>query len=210
MAATEILKTNGRLFSTRYAPQATPCKHDVLDRLSLVWASGSTDNWKFLRALCRNQLFSAKAIELQAILREKKVNEMVEILRTKEGKVVDIREGLIWKMMELGTTPNIADFYPLLPRLDVQGLRKKALGCLNEIFGVWEFLIKERRESSHGHSNTKHGDFLDVFLANGFTDEQINALFLETLRLHPPVPFLLPRRATESYEVMSYRISKNS
>nr|XP_024927272.2 (S)-N-methylcoclaurine 3'-hydroxylase isozyme 1-like isoform X1 [Ziziphus jujuba var. spinosa] len=302
VAATEILKTNGRLLSARYVPQATPCKHDVLDRLSLVWASGSTDNWKFLRALCRNQLFSAKAIESQAILREKKVNEMVEFLRTKEGKVVDIGEvvfitvfdtlanlffsrdfigfrnqgiaselkELIWRMMELGTTPNIADFYPLFSRLDVQGLKKKALGCLNEMFGVWEFLIKERRESSHGHSNIKHGDFLDVFLANGFTDEQINVLFLElftagtdtttstiewamaellknreamkrvreelrreikgdsiaesnisqlpylqacikeTLRLHPPVPFLLPRRAVESCEVMSYRIPKNS
>ncbi|XP_048325463.2 (S)-N-methylcoclaurine 3'-hydroxylase isozyme 1-like isoform X2 [Ziziphus jujuba] len=266
VAATEILKTNGRLLSAR------------------------------------NQLFSAKAIELQAILREKKVNEMVEFLRTEEGKVVDIGEvvfttvfdtlanlffsrdfigfrnqgiaselkELIWRMMELGTTPNIADFYPLFSRLDVQGRRKKALGCLNEMFGVWEFLIKERREGSHGHSNIKHGDFLDVFLANGFTDEQINVLFLElftagtdtttstiewamaellknreamkrvreelrreikgdsiaesnisqlpylqacikeTLRLHPPVPFLLPRRAVESCEVMSYRIPKNS
>jgi hypothetical protein len=205
-AATEILKTHDRLLSARYVPQVTPYNDSLLDGMSLVWASGCTDKWKFLRALCRTELFSAKAIESQAILREKKVGEMVDFLGSKEGKIVNIGEivfttifntlanlffskdfldfnqgeasglkGMIRRVMQLATTPNIADFYPIFAGLDLQGLKKKAFKFINEMYGVWEVLIKERREN-HGYDVVKKLDFLDVFLANGFTDDQINTL----------------------------------
>lgn len=38
----------------------------------------------------------------------------------------------------------------------------------------------------------------------------LNACFKETLRLHPPAPFLLPHFAPETCEVMSYTIPKDS
>lgn len=205
-AATEILKTHDRLLSARYVPQVTPYDDSVRDGNSLVWASGCKDKWKFLRALCRTELFSAKAIESQAILREQKVGEMVDYLGSKEGKIVHIGEivfttivntltnlffskdlvdwenqeeasglkGMIRRIMESATTPNIADFYTIFAGLDLQGLRKNAFKSLKEMYGVWEVLIKERRESQ-GYGFKKL-DFLNVFLANGFTDDQINTL----------------------------------
>ncbi|KAJ9139920.1 hypothetical protein P3X46_030612 [Hevea brasiliensis] len=300
MAAAEILKTNDRLLSARCVPKASPYQSQVLDRIALVWAPHCTDGWKSLRALCRTELFSAKKIELQASLREKQVAQMVKFLETRQGKVVNIGEvvfttvfntlsnllfskdfigledkgvasglkNLIWKMMELGTAPNIADFYPILGGLDPQGLRRKSLKCVQEMFAIWEIYVKERRQK-HGQDAPKN-DFLDVFLANGFQDDQINWLVLElfsagtdtttttiewavaelikkkqvmrkvreelereinkdyihesnvsqlpylnacikeTLRLHPPAPFLVPRRAVENCEVMNYTIPKDS
>ncbi|KAM7504718.1 hypothetical protein LguiB_003622 [Lonicera macranthoides] len=297
-AAKEILKTHDAILSARYVPKVTIVHHRPF---SLVWAECG-ENWKSLRTLCRTELFSAKALELQSNLREKKVAEMVEFLGSKEGQVVKIGEivfaivfnilsnicfskdfinlkddqevasGLkrtIRKLMELGTTPNISDFFPIFDALDPQGLRKESLQLFTQVFGVWDIIIKDRRESN-GFGNSKQHDLLNVMLTSGFSDTQINILALElftagtdtttstiewaisellknkevmckvreeirreisagsinetqisqlpylhacvkeTLRLHPPVPFLIPHRALDTCEVMNYTIPKNS
>ncbi|CAI0627438.1 unnamed protein product [Linum tenue] len=184
--------------------------------MAIVWASNCNESWKSLRGLCRTELFSSRAIESQAAVREKKVSEMVEFLAAREGKVVDIGEivlttifnslcnlffsedllgledskgkasGLknhIWKLMEHATAPNIADFYPALGPLDPQGLKKRTVKVVTQIFSVWEIYIRERREihESKLHGDTLKWDFLDVFLSNGFHDQKINWLFLELL-----------------------------
>ncbi|XP_015571154.2 (S)-N-methylcoclaurine 3'-hydroxylase isozyme 1 [Ricinus communis] len=299
LAATEILKTHDRLLSARTIPKVLPYKIHFVDRLAIVWASSCNERWKFLRALCRTELFSANAIESQAALREKKMIEMVEYLSSEQGQVVNIGEVVFtsvfntisnlifskdllsfedqergsglknatWRLMELTVAPNIADFYPVFAGLDPQGLQKKMLKYMKEMFSAWEIHIKERRET-HVHGAPTN-DFLDVFLANDFDDDQINWLtfelfaagsdtttttvewamaellknkqfmkkaceeldreikrnsikesdipqlhFLnacvkETMRFHPPVPFLV-HRALETCEVMNYTIPKDA
>ncbi|KAJ8752796.1 hypothetical protein K2173_008531 [Erythroxylum novogranatense] len=300
MAATEILKNHDRLLFGRKLPRATPYEPNVIDRVSIVWASECSEQWKSLRALCKTELFSVKAIESQAILREKKVGELVEFLESREGSAVNVAEAvfvtvfkiicnlmfsrdvisyrdedeatrlkdLVWKMMTLFVAPNTADFYPKIARLDPQGLRRKLSKCVHEFFATWELDIKRRRETQV--SDSSKADFLDVFIANGFEDEKINWLFLElvmagidtttltvewamvellkneeamkrvrqeleteiktnpikesdvcqlpylnaclkeTLRLHPPAPFLIPRRAAETCKIMGYTVPKKS
>ncbi|KAJ8771422.1 hypothetical protein K2173_026599 [Erythroxylum novogranatense] len=296
LAASEILKTQDRLLSGRKISKASLYEIDVLNRISIVSTSKCTDQWKYLRALSRTELFSAKAIGSQALLREKKVAEMVESLGVREGKVVNIGEAvfatvfnilgnlffsrdvmriadegvghglkcLVWKMMEIAATPYLPDYFPVW---DLQGQKRKISQCITEMYATWESDIKERREIQVQDSSKV--DFLDVFIANGFDDQKINLLFLElfnagtdtttatvewamaeliknkeamnkvrqelsefnqnpikesqvgqlqylnacvkeTLRLHPPVPFLIPRCAAETCKVMDYTVPKNS
>ncbi|KAJ0476001.1 putative N-methylcoclaurine 3'-monooxygenase [Helianthus annuus] len=211
MAATEIMKAHDRLPTYRWVPKAG---QDGLQDYSLIWATECTDHWKLLRSLCRTELFSAKGLDSQSILREKNVDKMVEFLNNKQGKVVNIREvafattvnilgnicfsedfvglegdekesrGLkraLYRLMKLGTTPNVADFYPIFEGLDPQGLKKKTSEVMNEAFSVWGHVIKERRvkrEYQKG-SDLDERDFLDTMLRCGFSDLQINQLAVE-------------------------------
>ncbi|CAI0463332.1 unnamed protein product [Linum tenue] len=86
-------------------------------------------------------------------------------------------KSLIWRMMELGTSPNLAEFFPILKKWDPQGLRRETFRCCNELYSVWQPYVKERRERRRGE---RYGaqDFLDIFLENGLDDDQIDWLSL--------------------------------
>ncbi|KAK6935329.1 Cytochrome P450, partial [Dillenia turbinata] len=298
-AAEEILKIHDRNLSGRSVPHVFPAKKPEINDLSMGWSFDCGNRWKYLRTVCRSELFSGKAIESQAFIREEKVRELMQYVSKMEGKRVNIGEivfttvynalsnimvsrdfmsleeesagggmkGLVRAVMELAATPNISDFYPVLAGLDLQGLHKKSMGLSSKLGEAWKPIIEERRERG---SASKTQDFLDVLLNNSFTDAQINHLFMElfgagtdtststiewtmaelirnpesmkrvreeltreihqnvvteahlsqlpylqacikeTLRLHPPAPFLLPHRALESCEVMNHTIPKDA
>ncbi|CAI9755604.1 unnamed protein product [Fraxinus pennsylvanica] len=90
--AVEILKTHDRELSARYAPKATPIEESDLKKFSLLWATDCQPQWKSIRVLWKSELFSNKALDLQAEIRAKKTEEMMEFLRTKEGEIVKIRD----------------------------------------------------------------------------------------------------------------------
>nr|A8CDR5.1 RecName: Full=Corytuberine synthase; AltName: Full=Cytochrome P450 80G2 [Coptis japonica]BAF80448.1 corytuberine synthase [Coptis japonica var. dissecta] len=294
-AAMEILKTHDRIFSARHIRMSFRLKHHI--KYSLVW-SDCTDYWKLLRKIVRTEIFSPKMLQAQSHVREQKVAELIDFLRSKEGQVVKISQfvfgtllnilgnvvfskdvfvygdetdkggiqNLIREMLMIGAEPNVAEFYPSLEELDLQGLKKKCDERFIRVMKMWEGTVKERK----ANRNEESKDMLDVLLANDFNDAQINALFLETfgpgsetssatiewviaelikspkemakvrkelnevvgtstikesdlpqlpylqacikeaMRLHPAAPFLLPRRAAETCEVMGYTIPKNS
>ncbi|KAI8546380.1 hypothetical protein RHMOL_Rhmol07G0112800 [Rhododendron molle] len=209
-AAAEILKTHDRVLSARHVPHALPVKTPELNPLSLAWALECNDDWKHLRTVCRTKLFSGKALELQARLREEKAVEMVQVLRGVEGEVVKIKgvvfasvfntlsnvlmsrdfmglgeeessgggmEGLVRRIMEVASAPNLSDFYPVLGRLDLQGLRKRSEDLVARFFAMWEAVIEERRRERAGSSASSHHDFLDSLLDDAFSNDQINQLF---------------------------------
>ncbi|TMW89785.1 hypothetical protein EJD97_016624 [Solanum chilense] len=300
--AEEILKTHDRILSGRHVPNAVPAKRSDLDKISMGWASECHNEWRYLRTLCRTELFSGKVLESQTYLREKKVMELVEFLRSKEGQVVNIGElvfatvlnmlsnvliskdmvnleketedggirNLIRGLVEAVSAPNVSDFYPVLGKLDLQGLRKRARYVMTKIRSNWELILEERRKNKESGSSNQH-DFLEALLDNGLTNDCIHQLFVElvsagsdtststvewamaeliknvesmkkvqeeleielsesdypkesqllqmsyvqacvkeTLRLHPPAPFLLPHCAIETCQVMNHTIPKDA
>ncbi|TMW96133.1 hypothetical protein EJD97_007877 [Solanum chilense] len=208
-SAAEILKTQDRLLSARSPPSVVPYELSVIDQHSIVFSSDLSNHWKFLRAFCRTYLFSPKAVESQTALREKKVSEMIHFLRSKKGKTVKISEILFGtilntlgnlffskdlcdldyesntseikrvfrKIIELGAMPNISDFYPLFEVLDLQGLRKQTKMYQCQLINIWSDIVKEKRQAIRRGSS----DFLDAMIDNGFSDLQINILFIELI-----------------------------
>lgn len=208
-AATEILKTYDRILSGRYLPHVLPFKGSELNTRTLGWAPECNEGWKYLRTICRTELFSGKAIESQACLRERKVMDMVKAIGAMEGNVVNIGEvvfatvfntlssilmskdfislenedvdggmkRLIRTTMEVVSTPNISDLYPILGGLDIQGLRRKSAELAVKINAMWASTIRERRERKESHI-PRERDFLDVLIENDFTNDQMNQLFM--------------------------------
>ncbi|XP_058078123.1 corytuberine synthase-like [Magnolia sinica] len=93
------------------------------------------------------------------------------------GKGDEFRmQKVIRKMIGLVVEPNLADFYPILGGLDLQGLLRECKTCFDEVIEVWKDTVKERRAN---RDSSKH-DVLEVLLDNEFSDAQINAFFLES------------------------------
>ncbi|KAJ4835063.1 hypothetical protein Tsubulata_028832 [Turnera subulata] len=210
-AAMEILKTHDRILSGRYVPHMAPTKSSELNHLSLGWLVECNAKWKYLRTICKTELFSCRALESQTFIREEKVMQMVGFINTREGKVVKIREvatATVFNMLsnilvsrdlislehenegggvctvlediaKLASTPNISDFYPILGRLDLQGLQKKTMELHRRSFSMCESIVKERRDGKiRGGDNSTRRDFLDSLINNGSSDDQINLLLM--------------------------------
>ncbi|XP_022848854.1 corytuberine synthase-like [Olea europaea var. sylvestris] len=227
-AAIEILKLKDRIFSGRYIPKAVPATKEELNHSSLGWTD-CNDNWKSSRILCRAELFSNKALDSQARLREKSITSLIKFVGSKEGKEIKIAElvfatvfnilgssmmsrdfigldeknsdggmkGIIREYVDALSAPNLSDFYPILSKLDLQGIRRKAAVLIAKICAVWGPIIEERR-NGRIYSSTSQ-DFLDTLLDNGFSCNRINQLFSVSFLSHPCLIPHPPLMHTQSY-----------
>ncbi|GAA0176352.1 oxygenase [Lithospermum erythrorhizon] len=89
--AMEILKKQDLVLSGRDAPRAFPYSRKELNQISM-WTEEYNETSKYLRSLCKVELFSGKALTSQECLRATKVLEMVEFLKAREGEVVNISQ----------------------------------------------------------------------------------------------------------------------
>ncbi|CAN0891666.1 (S)-N-methylcoclaurine 3'-hydroxylase isozyme 1 (Fragment) [Linum grandiflorum] len=285
-AAGEILKVHDYDLSGRFVPDVSFARDPDLNRDSIAWSVHCSDTWRAMRSMVRTELFSARAVEGQSSIREKRAEEIVGFLKRQRGTEVRIRdvvlantymstnlvvlEGedknvervsrIVRDMMELHGALNISDLYPALSFLDLQGLRKKTNECVRNLREMWDPIIS-RRVEARGMNNANDSptrstrDFLDVLIellaavsdTTSATMEWAMAELLknpktiatarreleskfatmsnhtvkesdladlpyicscvkETLRLHPPAPLLLPRRAAKDCQVMNYTI----
>ncbi|KAH9328163.1 hypothetical protein KI387_000271, partial [Taxus chinensis] len=73
------------------------------------------------------------------------------------------------KMMLIGGTPNLADFFPFLRFFDPQGMRRESTKYFRVMYGIFEQFIEERIEGGRSGDDK---DFLDILLESKTETEE--------------------------------------
>ncbi|KAM3740859.1 hypothetical protein ACB098_08G131300 [Castanea mollissima] len=200
----------------------------------------------------------------------------MDMVDSNSDQAKELKE-LVWNVMKDAGKPNLADYFPLLKKIDPQGLRHSVAVNFRRLLDLFDNIISQRqhlRKISGSNMNNDVLDtllnisdknredmdktkierlFLDLFLAGTETTsstlewamaellhnpealssakaelEQVigkgnpvqesdilqlpylQAIVKETLRLHPPLPFLLPRKARADVEIIGYIIPKDA
>ncbi|KAB2000423.1 hypothetical protein ERO13_D12G207200v2 [Gossypium hirsutum] len=92
---------------------------------------------------------------------------------------------LVWRIMEDSAKPNLSDYFPILKRFDLQGIRKHIRPSYTRLHEIFDEMIDERMEVRASDSVSRNGDLLDVLLdqcqqdGSDFTRQNIKPLILD-------------------------------
>ncbi|KAK7279754.1 hypothetical protein RJT34_24811 [Clitoria ternatea] len=305
--AQEIFQKNDQAFADRPIPESVAAQPNVADTLAWAPANPrwrnrrricstqifTTQRLDLLQHL-RHRKVQELAEHLQKQASKKSVVEIGELafatmlnlvsntvfsedLVDPEFQSAGEFKELVWRIMEDAGRVNLSDYFPVLKRFDLQGVKRHVAVSYARLHEIFDGMIRKRlrdRESSPA----RNGDFLDVLLdhcqqgeAADFTVDNIKPLILdlfiagsdtsgsttewamaellknpeimqkarkeliqvigtsnevkesdiprlpfiqaivkETLRLHPPVPLLLPYVAGHDVKVSGYTIHKGN
>ncbi|KAK3224751.1 hypothetical protein Dsin_004613 [Dipteronia sinensis] len=285
--AKEILKNHYLSFCNRTVPDALLAKHHNEYAMTMLPVSAA---WRNLRKISNSHIFTTQKLDANQSLRREKIQQLLAHVQEScdEGRTIDVvdladpssetaREfkKLVRDIIEEAGKPNLGDYFPILRKFDLQGIRRRTgihFGKMLDLFdGMTERRLKQRQ--LHGSAavtkdmldtllnirkdnSTEEIDrnqikhlFLDLFVAgtdttsstlewavaelihnpealskarleleqvigkgNQIEESEISrlpylqAIVKETFRLHPPVPLLLPRKASSNVEICGYRV----
>jgi hypothetical protein len=71
---------------------------------------------------------------------------------------------LVWRIMEDAGKVNVSDYFPVLKRFDLQGVKRHVKISYVRLHEIFDRMIKKRVEDRENLSGDGGGDFLDVLL----------------------------------------------
>ncbi|KAH1074870.1 hypothetical protein J1N35_027198 [Gossypium stocksii] len=87
----------------------------------------------------------------------------IDIVDPEFSRAQELKD-LVWKTVESAGKPNLSDYFPVLKRFDLQGVRKRARLHYDGMHQIFDDMIDKRMKARALDSTTRNGDFLDVLL----------------------------------------------
>ncbi|KAL4557635.1 hypothetical protein LXL04_035820 [Taraxacum kok-saghyz] len=154
-AASEILKTHDQVLSGRDVSRLLQGKESTVHNMNLVFTSETDDGWRKIWNLYMSNIFSSKAMESRAQMREKKVIEMLNYIVSKGDDNSHIS---ITDLMLVTATNIIGNTFLSMDLVDFEGnvlgagikdsvrrlsslATQPQLADLYPIFGAWDLLV---------------------------------------------------------------------
>lgn len=304
--AKQVLKNQDQAFSTRFIPNALQAYNHskfsvawlpvcpqwrTLRRIlnTNLLSSNRFDVNQHLRsqkvkellAYCAKCCQEGEVVDIGQVAFKTNLNLLSNTLFSKDladpfsDSKVELKD-VIWGILAEVGKPNLVDFFPLLEKIDPQGIRRRTTFHFDKLMKLFDGLINERLEEksrfcsaksdvlenflniseenpeeiNHDHIKSM---FLDLFAAGTDTTTStlewamaeiikqpeimkkaqaelaevigkgkiveeadvsqlryLQCIIKETLRIHPPVPFLVPRKVEQDVELCDYIIQKGS
>ncbi|KAK4795688.1 hypothetical protein SAY86_028014 [Trapa natans] len=90
---------------------------------------------------------------------------------------------LIWQIMVEAGRPNIADYFPVLKRVDPYGAKRRMTEYFGRMFKVIDRIIDERRQVRAASGSDRKSDMLDILLDLSEHEEDMDLFTLKHLFL---------------------------
>ena len=95
---------------------------------------------------------------------------------------------LVWRIMMDAGKPNLSDYFPMLKRFDLQGVRRHVQVSYLRLHEIFDDIIGKRLKERENDKTKKYGDFLDVLLDQ--SEEDGSDFSLDTIK-----PLILVRNS---------------
>uniref|UniRef100_A0A7N2N1C4 Cytochrome P450 n=1 Tax=Quercus lobata TaxID=97700 RepID=A0A7N2N1C4_QUELO len=184
----EVLQQHDQFFCNRTIPESVVAGNE--HEFSLPWLPVSAQ-WRNLRRICKSHLFANQILDANQNLRKKKVQELladihnsIDLLDPNSATGRELSK-LVHSILEVGSRPNLADYFPVLKKVDPQGIRRQMTIYYGKMIDLFSSIISQRLLQRKTFGSIRNNDMLDTLLhiseeSTGEIDKtQIERLFVD-------------------------------